>query len=514
MLEAILAFYFNYRHYFIEMVDVLTELEDPSEIFPWFPEVDCVPSFKLDFWPDDMQWFLNRLERNRPNLFEKIYPLHMHIIPKWSGQTTEASKNFEFRYSFSLIEIKMAEERSLIEQILNRVARSIFYKYLHKSVMKSSSFNEKYLPSYFVKTTVLWMCETIDLDTIFTPTTNYDQQTEKKLADRLSKRWMTFACSKLKARSCPHYFIEGLNILNGFSFEYLDKLSSILENDVDLDDDQLFYTSQNFTGFTEPTEEQGLRLLENFEKLTEHPDFLSDCMKLHNLLINDSKFSTTIMNGDDDEDEVYVYLQCILLLSIMALYENSQMNNWQLWEKVFLTDVSEQLPLLYPDDKIRKRTPFYIAITMLSAIDAERVDRFVSNKELSTTIQNSYSIPFSSFDNWLQMSAMRSFPMIMQQQTDQTYRRTVAQDPTNIVLQSLENYPRDASFFWTKLFYPDGAESNDQTTMTKREINDETTPVMEDKPMAGRDEFDTYIHQSIPLTCIQPKPTRKSHSLT
>jgi hypothetical protein len=308
MLEAILAVYFKYRHYFIEMTDVLREGEDPNATFSWVPEVDIVPSFKLDFWPDDMQWFLNRLERNRPNLFEKIYPLHVHIIPKWSEKTTEASKNFEFRYSFSLIEMKLAEERSLIEQLLNRVARGIFYKYLHKSVIKSSSFNGKYLPSYFVKTTVLWMCEEIDLDKIFTLTTAYDQQTEKKLADRLSTRWITFAREKLKARSCSHYFIENLNILDGFSLEYLDKLSSILENDVDLDDDQLFYADQNFAGFKELNEEQITRWSE-IEKLYDEPDFVSDSMKLYNLLTNDSKFSTALMEDDDaEEHELHVVL--------------------------------------------------------------------------------------------------------------------------------------------------------------------------------------------------------------
>jgi hypothetical protein len=512
MLEAVLAFYFNYRDYFIEMTDILRELEDPSGIFSWIPEFDIVPSLKLDFWPDDMQWFLNRLERNRPNLFEKIYPLHMHIIPKWSGKTTEALKNFEFRYSFSLIEIKMAEERSLIEQILNRVARGIFYKYLHKSVMNSSLFNEKYLPSYFVKTTVLWMCETMDLDKIFTPTTTYDQQTEKKLADRLSKRWMTFARSNLKTRSCPHYFIKDLNILDGFSLEYLDKLFSILKNDVDLNDDQLFYAEQNFVGLKELTEEQITRWIA-IEELYEQPDFVSDSMKLYNLLTNDPKFSIALTEDDDDEEhESYVVLQAILLLYNMAVFENSQMNNWQLWKKVFLTDVSEQSPVLYPDDKRTKRVPFFIALTMFSIMDVERIDKIVSNKEFSTLAQNAYSKLSPSFDNLLSMLAMRNLPFTMQQQIDQTHQRTVSQDPTNMVLQFLENYQREAPFFWNMLLYPDGAESNDKTTMTK-EIQDETTPVMEDKPMVNRDEFDICIHQSIPLTPVLPKHTRKSTPL-
>ncbi|CAF1691682.1 unnamed protein product, partial [Adineta ricciae] len=85
-------------------------------------EIDLVPSLKLEFWPSDMQWFLNRLKRNRPLLFEKIESLHMHIVSKWSGKTTnkQTRKTLQFRYSYSLIEIKLAEQRSFIEQILNR----------------------------------------------------------------------------------------------------------------------------------------------------------------------------------------------------------------------------------------------------------------------------------------------------------------------------------------------------------------------------------------------------------
>ncbi|UJR18716.1 hypothetical protein I4U23_005623 [Adineta vaga] len=76
-------------------------------------DLDLVPSLKLEFWPHNMQWFLERLKRNRPLLFEKIEPLHMHIVPKWSGQAIgkEMRKTLRFRYSYSLIEIKLAEQR-------------------------------------------------------------------------------------------------------------------------------------------------------------------------------------------------------------------------------------------------------------------------------------------------------------------------------------------------------------------------------------------------------------------
>jgi hypothetical protein len=181
------------------------------------------------------------------------------------------------------------------------------------------------------------------------------------------------------------------------------------------------------------------------------------------------------------------------------------MNNWQLWGKVFLTDVSEQSPVLYPDDKRTKRTPFYITLTMFSIMNIEAIDRTISNKEFSSLVQNAYSTPFPFSDNMLPNLFMRNLPIIMQEQTDQTHQRTVSQDPANMVSQILENWQKDGSVFWTALLYPDSAESNDKTTMSKTEIENETTPVMEEKPIAGRDEFDTCIHQSIPLACILPK---------
>ncbi|CAF1351145.1 unnamed protein product, partial [Didymodactylos carnosus] len=86
----------------------------------------------------------------RPILYEQIKTTYMHFIPKRSGKTPEKSQEIEFRYLFSAIELILAKRRTYAQQILN----------------------------------VLWMCETIDLNT-------YDS--EDILCKNLSKQWIDYA---------------------------------------------------------------------------------------------------------------------------------------------------------------------------------------------------------------------------------------------------------------------------------------------------------------------------------
>jgi hypothetical protein len=149
----------------------------------------------------------------------------MHAIPKWSTKTPQCDRELEFRYSFSAVELLLAQERSYNEQILNGIARSIYYKFLKDQ--RTSTQNV--IPSYFIKTTVLWMCENMNLS-------NDNPKT-------LAEKWLKYAIDLLNKRVCPHYFIENLNILEPFSKESLDKAREILSG-VQLDG---IYQTQMFT---------------------------------------------------------------------------------------------------------------------------------------------------------------------------------------------------------------------------------------------------------------------------
>ncbi|CAF2930027.1 unnamed protein product [Rotaria sp. Silwood2] len=177
-------------------------------------DMDYVPALKLNFWPTNMQPFLKRLKNHRALLYEKIKNTHMHLVPKWSRLTPLSNQVFEFRYSLSEIEVILAKNRNIGEKCLNGIARSIYYKYLYRSTE---------LTSYTVKTTVLWMCETIDID-------------EKVSNNELAYKWIDFMCKHLKIGYCPHYFVENLNIWQHHERKDLDKALSILRSKIDLND--------------------------------------------------------------------------------------------------------------------------------------------------------------------------------------------------------------------------------------------------------------------------------------
>ncbi|CAF4588584.1 unnamed protein product, partial [Didymodactylos carnosus] len=87
----------------------------------------------------------------------------------------------------------------------------------------SYSKQEVCITSYFIKTTVLWLCETENIDAI-------NEQNYDLLTKQLTAQWITFACSKLRNHVCEHYFLVDINILSAYSHETLDQACRILEN--------------------------------------------------------------------------------------------------------------------------------------------------------------------------------------------------------------------------------------------------------------------------------------------
>ncbi|CAF1174426.1 unnamed protein product, partial [Didymodactylos carnosus] len=118
----------------------------------------------------------------RPILYEQIKTTYMHFIPKRSGKTPEKSQEIEFRYLFSAIELILAKRRTYAQQILN----------------------------------VLWMCETIDLNT-------YDS--EDILCKNLSKQWIDYA--KVMIKPLPAYDIEGNATIQPNLLESLNNLTNV-----------------------------------------------------------------------------------------------------------------------------------------------------------------------------------------------------------------------------------------------------------------------------------------------
>ncbi|CAF1517195.1 unnamed protein product, partial [Rotaria sordida] len=173
-------------------------------------EFDFVPALELKFVPDIILPFHRRLKKNRPDLYKKIRNLHLHVIPKWSKLTDITEANTDFRYSFSAYEIELAKARTKYEQVLNNVARGLFYKHLYKNL----TINDQYLPSYFIKTTVLWMCEECHIDRYVDTTDDEDT-----ISLKLGQIWINYTCHLLRTRYCPHYFIFNMNLLENYPTE-------------------------------------------------------------------------------------------------------------------------------------------------------------------------------------------------------------------------------------------------------------------------------------------------------
>ncbi|CAF4168195.1 unnamed protein product [Rotaria sp. Silwood2] len=215
-LELILNFYEKHKHLSTSLI-LKEEIDYLKNCIP--NEMDIVPAIQIkDFWSDDVQWFLDRLKNDRPDLYEKLIPnASMHLIAKWPRKTSNQDEQLGFRYSFSTLERMLAQQRTDNEQILNGIARSIYYRYLKSS--------ENLIPSYFVKTTVLWMCETMS-DVI----NNICDDTTELIAEQLAFEWVKFAQKQLKDGYAPHYFIKNVNLLEPYKPDLLNKASEILEN--------------------------------------------------------------------------------------------------------------------------------------------------------------------------------------------------------------------------------------------------------------------------------------------
>ncbi|CAF1044308.1 unnamed protein product [Didymodactylos carnosus] len=178
-------------------------------------EVECdhIPAFRLNFVPKIILPFFNRIRMKRFDLYEKLKGGTIFVIPKWSGLTPEKGAHLEFRYSFSDYEKTLAQLRSNNELTLNKVARSIYYECLSKN---SLQIDGTYLPSYFVKTAVLWLCENENVTEIYK-----SDQDQDIIAQSLGDLWRNYACSCLKEHYCQHYFIEEINILQTYHADLL-----------------------------------------------------------------------------------------------------------------------------------------------------------------------------------------------------------------------------------------------------------------------------------------------------
>ncbi|CAF1383889.1 unnamed protein product [Rotaria sordida] len=329
--NVLLEFYEKYKY-----LGNASMLEDYMEY--WLSlmnyDVDLVPALKLEFWPDDMQVFLNRIQNSRPKLYEIILEqASMHLIPKWSSKTQEVDQELEFRYSFSAIERLLAKNRTRIEQILNGVARSIYYRYLKKEPCLEDH-TKTIVPSYFIKTTVLWMCELYNLNDLCSETD--DDQT---IANIMATEWLNYVREKLCSGYCPHYFIDSFNLLETCSLASLTRAASILEHEVRLYEDikiDVLIEQDKLMGKQQQTTENWLQNMKVKDILAAVNDYR---LMRENWLCPPEK--------NQDEGDVS---DCFYTLSQLRALDGDKQQNWNTYQRLFLTvDQSTWLPPIWDE---------------------------------------------------------------------------------------------------------------------------------------------------------------------
>ncbi|CAF1269590.1 unnamed protein product [Didymodactylos carnosus] len=283
---------------------------------------DIVLALKLNFWPNNVQPFLERFQlSNQPaKLYEKIRQVHMYVVPK--GLKTSATAEYEFRYSFSAAECLLAQSRTVKQRILNGIARRIYYKHLRKQTT---------LQSYFIKTSVLWMCEMFDNLSY----NDDDDQCQDNVI--IGTQWITYTCDLLRSRTCKHYFMDHINILAKYTTntsakyttEELDKACQILEN-VDLSEvDQ--------TSIIKTPHDVIIQYSEDFKQ------WLSQ-LNLRDVLNAINDFTALKLkvfpNGQFERGAI---VEIAVLLNSLALLDGNKENNLSVWKNLFLDTDHEEI---------------------------------------------------------------------------------------------------------------------------------------------------------------------------
>ncbi|CAM4884716.1 unnamed protein product [Rotaria socialis] len=329
--NTVLEFYEKYKY-----LGNASMLEDFIEygLLSMNYDSDVVPALKLEFWPDDMQVFLNRIRNTRPNLYELIQEqASMHLIPKWSGKTPDIDQEVEFRYSFSAIEILLAKNRTRAEKILNGVARSIYYRYL-KNEPCLEDHTKTILPSYFIKTTVLWMCELKNLDDLCSGVDD-----DQIIANIMAREWLHYAVSLLCTGCCRHYFIDNLNLLEMCSSASLNRVASILEHEVRLNEDikiDILIKQDEFMSKKKQATENWLGSMKVKDILAAVNDYR---MLREDWLIPPEE--------NPDEGDVPSFLHT---LSQLRALDGDKQQNWNTFQRLFLmTDQKNWLPPIWDE---------------------------------------------------------------------------------------------------------------------------------------------------------------------
>ncbi|XP_066920056.1 uncharacterized protein [Clytia hemisphaerica] len=168
--------------------------------------IDRVPAIAVVNLPHFCQNFKDRERAWPPQaILDKIFSSGFHLVPKPSS-VGERNENLDWRWSFSNAEMILANTRNDKMDMSYLFLKSILYVYL-----KAFECDDKTLPSYFAKTTLMWVCEQY-------PEKWWNEHSLFESVSVLLDQMRYF----FEDEFLPHYFIQGLNLFDGVPGELIE----------------------------------------------------------------------------------------------------------------------------------------------------------------------------------------------------------------------------------------------------------------------------------------------------
>ncbi|XP_066913210.1 uncharacterized protein [Clytia hemisphaerica] len=193
------------------IIQAIGNTELPSKM--WSSSMDFVLCFKLHFWPAcASRWFNEKHDWISQETLNKIKQDGCHLVPKPIHRRVDIKSN-EWRISFSVAEKTLSAALTRFQKKCYLVSKMIFYQQF-KAL--EDSITERHLPSYVLKTIKFKIQDLISK----TEWEHYESNGE--IVGIISVYYKELStCLKNGTLSC--YFMDEMNILDGYSEDFLQK---------------------------------------------------------------------------------------------------------------------------------------------------------------------------------------------------------------------------------------------------------------------------------------------------
>ncbi|CAF4120162.1 unnamed protein product [Rotaria sp. Silwood2] len=186
---------------------ICTTTKDPQLPLP----MDHVASLKCLHWPKPaLNWINRKRLGNWPDqsLINSLVKFGCHIVPISHIFTSSEEKKTEWRLSFSICELILAKTLNYYQRKCYLIVKSLFDIHIKQDLELS-----KIICSYFLKTMLYWLCESIEKK----------KWTYETLYDRFID-FIDYAIKCFENKYLSHYFIVEMNLIGHLNDENLKKI--------------------------------------------------------------------------------------------------------------------------------------------------------------------------------------------------------------------------------------------------------------------------------------------------